>query len=92
MNTVHVKASREYDVLIGSGLLTTLGSHAKAMQKVKKVCIVSETNVWPLYGEAAKKSLMDANLDVVEFVFPAGEESKNGQTYLELVNYLAENQ
>ena len=89
MNTVHVKASREYDVLIGAGLLATLGSHAKAM---KKVCIVSETNVWPHYGEAVKKSLQDKNLEVVEFIFPAGEESKSGQTYLELVNFLAENQ
>ena len=92
MNTVHVKASREYDVLIGSGLLSTLGSHAAAMSKVKRVCIVSETNVWPLYGKAAKQSLLDAGLDAVEFVFPAGEESKNGQTYLNLLNFLAENQ
>ena len=92
MNTVHVKASREYDVLIGPGLLATLGDHAKAMKKVKKVCIVSETNVWPLYGETAKMSLTDVGLEVVEFIFPAGEESKNGQTYLELVNFLAENQ
>ena len=65
MNTVHVNASREYDVLIGPGLLATLGDHAKAMKKVKKVCIVSETNVWPLYGIAAKESLLDADLDVV---------------------------
>ena len=92
MNTVHVKASREYDVLIGPGLLSTLGDHAKSMKKTKKVCIVSETNVWPLYGETAKKSLLDAGLEVVEFIFPAGEESKNGQTYLTLVNFLAENQ
>ena len=92
MNTVHVNASREYDVLIGSGLLSALGSHAASMKKAKKACIVSDTNVWPLYGGAAKKSLADAGLDTVEFVFPAGEESKNGQTYLELLNFLAENQ
>lgn len=93
MKTVHVKASREYDVLIGSGLLHTLGSHAAGLNKVKKVCIVSESNVWPLYGEAARKSLEDAGLDVVdEFVFPAGEESKNGTTFLELLNHLAQHQ
>ena len=92
MNTVHVKASREYDVLIGSGLLGTLGSHAAAMRKVRKVCIVSETNVWPLYGEAARESLLDAGLEVIQFVFPAGEESKNGAVYLQLLNFLAENQ
>ncbi|MBQ7801632.1 MAG: 3-dehydroquinate synthase [Oscillospiraceae bacterium] len=91
MRTVHVKASRSYDVLIGSGLLPTIGSHAAAMGKVKKVCIVSETNVWPLYGEATKNSLLDAGLEVVEFIFPAGEASKNGETYLSLLNFLAEN-
>ena len=91
MKTVRVSASKSYDVLIGAGLLNTLGSHAAAMKKVKKVCIVSESNVWPLYGSAAKKSLLDAGLDAVEFVFPAGEESKNAQTYLNLLNFLAEN-
>ena len=92
MRTVHVKASRNYDVLIGSGLLANLGSHAAAMKKVKKVCIVSETNVWPLYGEAAKKSLLDAGLEVTEYVFPAGEASKNGETFLALLNHLAVSQ
>ena len=89
MNTVHVKASREYDVRIGSGLLATLG--ANIPKKVKRVCIVSETNVWPLYGETAENSIRNAGFDVISFVFPAGEASKCGATYLELVNFLAEN-
>lgn len=92
MNTVHVNASRSYDVLIGSNLLDTLGSHAAAMKKAKKVCIVSETNVWPLYGERAKNSLLEAGLEVTEFVFPAGEQFKNAAVYLDLLYYLADNQ
>ena len=92
MNTVHVNASRSYDVLIGSGLLDTLGSHAAAMKKVRKVCIVSETNVWPLYGRLAKDSLEKAGLEVTEFVFPAGEQFKNAAIYLDLLYYLADNQ
>ena len=90
MNTVHVNASRSYDVLIGSGLLDSLGSHAAAMKKARKVCIVSETNVWPLYGERAKGSLLNAGLEVAEFVFPAGEQFKNAAVYLELLYYLAD--
>ena len=89
MKTVHVTASREYDVRIGSGLLTTLGENIP--KKVKKVCIVSETNVWPLYGETASESIRNAGFEVTSFVFPAGEASKCGATYLELVNFLAEN-
>ena len=90
MQKVTVKASRCYDILIGSGLISTLGQEMKQFPKVKNVCVVSETNVWPLHGAAAVKSLEDAGYRVVSFVFPSGEENKNGQTYLELVNFLAE--
>lgn len=92
MKTITVCASRSYDVLIGSGLLDTLGSHAGAVSKAKRAAIISDSNVWPLYGNRAKMSLENAGIEAVEFVFPAGEESKNGQIYLEILNFLAENQ
>lgn len=92
MNTVHVTASKNYDVLIGSGLLQQIGSYAAAIEKVKKVCIVSETNVWPIYGEQTRKKLEDAGLEVTEFVFRAGEQFKNAAVYLDLLYFLADNQ
>ena len=92
MHTVHVNTSRSYDVLIGAGLLLSLGTHAAAIGRVRKVCIVSDSNVWPLYGKIAKKSLLDANLEAVEFIFPAGEASKNAENYLNLLHFLAERQ
>ena len=91
MNTVHVKASREYDVLIGTGLLPSVGERAAMLVKSRKAAIISETNVWPLYGSAVQASLEDAGFEVVSFVFPAGEASKNGGTYLAALNFLAEN-
>ena len=91
MNTVRVSASRSYDVRIGSGLLQTIGCCAAGMRDVKKVCIVSDTNVWPLYGSTVKESLRNAGLEALEFVFPAGEAQKNAATYLALLNCLAEN-
>lgn len=91
MNTVTVSASKTYDILIGSGLLTQLGERVKALGKAQKVCVVSETTVFPLYGKAVAESLENAGFSVVSFVFPAGEESKNGSVFLELLNYLAEN-
>jgi len=92
MNTVHVTASKDYDVLIGSGLLRSLGSYAAGIQNVKKVCIVSESNVWPIYGNIAKKSILTAGLEVVEFVFRAGEQFKNAAVYLDLLYFLADSQ
>ena len=90
MTTIYVCASKSYDVVIGDGLLTALGQYAASLGKAKKVCIVSDTNVWPLYGNTAQESLITAGLEAVEFVFPAGEAHKNGSTFLSLLNFLAE--
>lgn len=91
MNTVTVSASKTYDILIGSGLMNQLGEQVNKLGKAQKVCVVSETTVFPLYGKRVTDSLESAGFSVVSFVFPAGEESKNGSVFLELLNFLAEN-
>ena len=48
MRTVTVSASKTYDIKIGSGLLPTLGMEAAKLGKAANICIVSESNVWPL--------------------------------------------
>ena len=91
MKTVSVTASRNYNILIASGLLLQLGAQVAALGKIQTVALVSETNVYPLYGKQAEDSLRQADLNVVSFVFPAGESSKNANVYLELLNFLAKN-
>jgi 3-dehydroquinate synthase len=91
MKTIEVKASTAYCVHIGGGLLTSLGEQIRSVCAAEKVAIVSDTNVFPLHGQAAMLSLQNAGFDVVTFIFPAGEESKNSTVYLELLNFLAEN-
>ena len=90
MKTITVSASRTYDIRIGHGLLTTLGEAVRGLGKVEKVFLVSDTQVYPLYGGAAEASLKAAGYAVSSFVFPAGEESKNGETFLKLLNALAQ--
>ncbi len=91
MTTVTVNASKTYDIKIGAGLLSTLAQEVKRLPKVQKVCIVSDSNVFPLFGKTCVGSLERAGYTVSTFVFPAGEASKNGNTYLELLNDLAVN-
>jgi 3-dehydroquinate synthetase len=57
MITIDVKASKAYQVHIGSGLLPTLGQQLNQVCKAETVVIVSDTNVFPLYGNVAAKSL-----------------------------------
>ena len=56
MNTVRVNASKSYNIFIGREILAELGHHVLSLGKVKTVCIVSETNVFPLFGQTVEES------------------------------------
>ncbi len=90
MNTVHVHASKDYDIYIGSGILDQLGDEIKKLGKVEKVCVVSDANVFPFWGEKVCRILQSSGFEVSTYVFPAGEANKNGITFLDLLNTLAE--
>lgn len=91
VRTVHVGAeSRSYDVSVGSGVLDGLGDVA-AKSGVSRACLVTETNVGPLYADRAEASLLRAGIDVAErIVFPAGEQSKTLATLGGILEELAE--
>ncbi len=90
MNTIHVTASTEYDVHIGADLLKTIGTSVRSLSKTGKIAVISDSNVWPLYGKQVLSSLYENDLTPLFYVIEAGEESKNGTTYLEILNFLAE--
>ena len=92
MTTVTVSASKEYDILIGSGLLAQAGSKIAALGKIRTAAVVSDSNVWPLYGVRLCRSLEEAGIKALPFVVPAGEQSKSGTGYLQLLNFLARSQ
>jgi len=91
MKTVHVNASREYDVLIGAGLLGRCGELIAAVHKPCTAAIITDDTVNALYGDTVERSLASAGYRVVRFVFPHGEESKNLMTFAAAQNFLAEN-
>ena len=91
MNTIHIAASREYDVLIGHGLLDELGTLAAGVVDAKTAAIVSDDSVFALYGKRAAAALERVGLRVISFVFPHGESSKNLTVYGQVLNFLCEN-
>lgn len=92
MNTITVNASHTYPVLIEAGLIGQLGTQISSMTKPCKAVIISDSNVWPLYGDTAANSLQNAGFDVYHYCIDAGEASKNGENYLLILNFLAANQ
>lgn len=91
MKTITVCASKQYDVLIGTDLLAQIGMLTREVTAAKKAVIISDSNVWPIYGTSVREALSSAGFKCCKFVFPAGEASKNGLTYLEILNFLADN-
>lgn len=93
MIRITVNASRTYEVLVGSGVLDELGSRVRSVTHGAVAAVISDSNVYPLYGKKAEKSLLGAGFSrVCSYVLPAGEESKSGVNFLAILEFLAENQ
>lgn len=90
MKTVTVAASEQYEVLIGEGLSDAVGGLCAAVVPNGTVAVVSDSNVFPLYGERVCQSLQTSGFRVETFVFPAGEQQKNLTTYGDLLHFLCE--
>ena len=90
MRRIEVRASGSYTITIGSGLLETVGNEVRRVSRAKKVCIVSDSLVWPLYGDLVARGLEHSGLAHTAFVFVAGENSKNTDNYLKLLHHLAQ--
>lgn len=90
MQTVTVNASKQYDVLIGSGIRTLLPEKIKTLCGGVRVCLVSDDNVATLHLDEAETLLQNAGIPCSRFIFPHGEASKNPTVLFELLEHLAE--
>lgn len=75
---------------IAEGALKRAGEKARALGLSGKAAVVSDDNVYPLWGKRLSNSLIMAGFDVVPVVFPHGEPNKTAGTYVYLLNRLAE--
>ena len=91
MNTVTVNASKRYPVYIGENLLSRLSEYIRPLKPSCKIAIISDSNIWPLYGDMVTNVLVNAGYEVISYGIPAGEESKNAEQYISVLNFLAEN-
>lgn len=91
MKTVHIDASRSYDVRIGRGLLGDCGRQIAERVRCASAAVVADDTVYALYGERVCASLEAAGVRTVCYVFPHGEKSKNLLEYAKILNFLAEN-
>jgi 3-dehydroquinate synthase len=73
--------ARTYDIVIGRGLLASLGERIKALRPGAKVAIVTDATVAKHHLPAAEKALKAAGIESSAIVVPQGEGSKNFATF-----------
>lgn len=90
MKKLTVNVNDKYDILIEKGLLSQAGALIKNVLKAKKIVLISDTNVYPIYGDSIKSSLENHGFEVFTHIFKAGEASKNTASVIEMVEFMAE--
>lgn len=91
MKRIQINTSSPYEVIIKNGILTDSGKLIRKVCRAKTAVLVSDTNVFQLYGKQVIASLENEGFDVLPFVFEAGEESKNSDTLISLWEFAATN-
>lgn len=89
MERIRIDASKSYEVIIGEGLLSGLGEFFSPLAKGRNVALIADDVTSRLFGAQAKASLEKEGFTVFEFSFPNGEDSKNANTYVEILEFLA---
>ncbi|NBA62486.1 3-dehydroquinate synthase [Enterococcus mundtii] len=86
-----VLPEKSYEIIIERNALDHVSEWIEGIWKNKKIAIISDTNVFPIYGEKICQQLR-ASYEVVHYVVPAGESSKSFDMAANLYAFLAEEQ
>jgi 3-dehydroquinate synthase len=90
VRTVKVSlGKRSYDIKIGAGLLARLGDECARLGLDRRCAIISDANVAPRYGRAARQALAQAGFEPAIVTVPAGETAKSLDTVRTCYDQLA---
>lgn len=83
--TLPEKPVSQYPILIEEGLLNSIGARIKKDYPASRYAIITDSNLYSLYGDRLKSLLEKADLPFELLWFQAGEKNKTRQTkeYLE---------
>lgn len=88
MKQIEINSTNEYKVLINEDF-SLFNSFCLPYFRGEKVCVITDSNVYPLYYNIVKENIKDKQVFV--FVIKAKEKSKSIKTYYKILNYLADN-
>ena len=88
-NVISVKnGGAPYEITIEKGIINYVGSAVRPLTKAKKVAVITDSNVAPLYLKTVVDSFKNAGFEVCSFSFLAGEASKTLDTVTKILEFL----
>lgn len=81
-----------YDIIIERDFSKLAQSVENLGIKKRRICIVTESNVGPIYADVVKKELEKTDNSVFIYTFEAGEKNKNLDTVSNVYEFLIRNQ
>jgi shikimate kinase/3-dehydroquinate synthase len=83
-------ATERYPVVVGYGLIDQLGDEMLQAGLSGTAAMVSDRNVFPVYGERVRSVLMKAGFGVDSFIMEPGEKTKSMDSVLGVYDFLVE--
>ena len=80
--------ARRYEVRIASGLIAQVGAMVAPLTGNRRVALVTDANVAPLYLGAMRAGFAGAGLELAEIILPPGEATKNWRNLESVVERL----
>ena len=87
---ITINASKPYDVVVERGVRNKIAEYLGSLGLKGKVAVISDSQVAPRYSEELCDLLVYGGYEPSEFVFEAGEESKNLTVWSEIQEFLAD--
>jgi 3-dehydroquinate synthase len=81
-------AGRAYDIVIGPGLVDKVGELSAKLLPARRVLVVTDETVAPLYAARVSASFKNAGIDAATITVPGGESSKEFGAFGRLMNEL----
>ena len=89
LETVHVALpGREYDILIGPGILAEAGKHVAPLLRRPRVVVISDDNVAALHLDSLRLGLATSGITMETLSLPPGEATKSWSQLTRCVDWL----
>ncbi|MBN4062719.1 MAG: 3-dehydroquinate synthase [Alkaliphilus sp.] len=78
MKTIQLNLEhKQYKICIKNGLFSEINHHIQTTSQMKRIVVITDKNLYRLYGKALQKTLEKMSCFVVQIVIEPGEKSKH---------------